>query len=425
MILVEVSLVNHVQVGPESGAGKSLHSVSISDDGSRMNNRKIRENTFRVEFAKLPKKPTSEEVHKMVGLQLGITRSQLVCIQLSHTDECAFVKVTEQAIAQRVVDQFDNKLDYDVKGVKYKLRLRMADGCVDVRLHDLSENTTNEQIRRHMEVYGDVLSVQELLWSDKHHFPGLSSGIRLVRMVLREPIKSYITIDGESTLVTYPRQRQTCRHCGEYLHTGISCVQNKKLLAQKAGLNDRLKKASYAGAVRGNPAEAASTHQGNDTALISAQATNTSTQAPSVQEASGESVGLRTDVEIETDNTNNAAGESADDPSNRSNQAPDIGNIAQASTVPDEHGTDTASEYGSVEGSGPSHQSVPAQQPEPEAGPSSPGRVMQALLSITSNENEAQKGKHKQEDGSTSEDSSAFTVIGKQRGRGRSKKLKQ
>lgn len=91
----------------------------------------------------------------------------------------------------------------------------------------------------------------------------------------------------------------------------------------------------------------------------------------------------------------------------------------------DEHGTDTASEYGSVEGSGPSHQSVPAQQPEPEAGPSSPGRVMQALLSITSNENEAQKGKHKQEDGSTSEDSSAFTVIGKQRGRGRSKKLKQ
>lgn len=171
---------------------------------------------------------------------------------MSHTDDCAFIKVTDQTIAQRIVDQYDNKFDYEVKGVKYKLRIRMADGCVDVRLHDLSENTTDEQIRKHMSCYGEVLSVQELLWSDKHYFPGFPSGIRQVRMVLREPIKSYVTIDGDTTHVTYPKQRQTCRHCGEFMHTGISCVQNKKLLVQKIGLNDRLRGSSYAGAVRGN-----------------------------------------------------------------------------------------------------------------------------------------------------------------------------
>ena len=389
-----------------------------------MNSHKIRENTFRVEFAKLPKKPTSEEVHNMVGLQLGITRSQLVRIQLSHTDECAFVKVTEQAIAQRIVDQYDNNLDYEVKGVKYKLRLRMADGCVDVRLHDLSENTTNEQIKRHMEIYGDVLSVQELLWSDKHHFPGLSSGIRLVRMVLREPIKSYITIDGESTLVTYPKQRQTCRHCGEYLHTGISCVQNKKLLAQKAGLNDRLKKASYAGAVRGNPTESSSVSLRNDTTSVSTPAPHTSTSSESNPGPSVETTGMREDAEMETINANTTTDDKVSDQGDTSHQA-DTNNITQAGVVPEETGTDAASDYGSAEGSSSSNQRVAALQPECEAGPSSASSVMQKLLSIVSSENDNQKGKHKQEDGSTSEDSSAFAMVGKQRGKGRSKKLKQ
>lgn len=147
------------------------------------------------------------------------------------------------------MDANDNKHDYEVKGVKYILRIRMADGGVEVRLYDLSENITDEQISRHMAAYGEVISVQDLFWSEKHVFAGCASGIKQVKMILREPIKSYITIQGETTFVTYPKQRQTCKHCGEYMHTGISCVHNKKLLAQKLGVNDRLKKSSYAGAV--------------------------------------------------------------------------------------------------------------------------------------------------------------------------------
>lgn len=216
-----------------------------------MNTRKIRENTFRVEFSNLPKKPTSEEVHAFVAQQLGVTRTQLVRLQLSHTDECAFVKVVDLTTAQRIVQTHDNQHDYEVRGVKHKIRIRMADGGVDVRLYDLSEHVSDEQISRHMAAYGEVLSVSELLWSDKHHYAGMATGIRQVKMVLREPIKSYVTIDGETTYVQYPKQRPTCKHCGEFMHTGISCVQNKKLLAQKVSVNDRLKRSSYAGAVRG------------------------------------------------------------------------------------------------------------------------------------------------------------------------------
>ncbi|KAL9697274.1 hypothetical protein quinque_000715 [Culex quinquefasciatus] len=159
-----------------------------------MNNRRFRENTFLVDFGNIPKKPSSEEVHTFVGRHLGVTREQLVQIQLHHIDDCVYVKLTNLLLAQKIVSDHDNKHDFVVKGVKYKLRLRMADGGIEVKLHDLSENVTSEQISRHMTAYGEVLSIDWLVFGDKHHIPGLRSGVRQVKMVLRELIKSYVTI---------------------------------------------------------------------------------------------------------------------------------------------------------------------------------------------------------------------------------------
>lgn len=56
-------------------------------------------------------------------------------------------------------------------------------------------------------------------------------------MLLKRNIESYVTIDGQATNVVYFGQRQTCRYCTEFVHNGISCVQNKKLLVQKTYAN--------------------------------------------------------------------------------------------------------------------------------------------------------------------------------------------
>lgn len=132
----------------------------------------------------------------------------------------------------------------------------MEDGCTHVKVHDLSMDVTDEQLTSHMTQYGEVLSIQELVWTDDYEFAGLPTGIRLIKMFLQQPIKSYISICGESTYVTYPGQRATCKHCGEYMHTGIPCVQNKKLLVQKASVNERLTVSSgnsYASVVKQPP----------------------------------------------------------------------------------------------------------------------------------------------------------------------------
>ena len=113
----------------------------------------------------------------------------------------------------------------------------MEDGAVEVKLTDLSEDVTKEQIAEYLNSYGEVLSVTDQVWDSKYRFAGRPTGARIARMTVKRNIESYITIDGQTTSVSYFGQLQTCRHCSEFVHNGISCVQNKKLLVQKTYAN--------------------------------------------------------------------------------------------------------------------------------------------------------------------------------------------
>lgn len=106
-----------------------------------------------------------------------------------------------------------------------------------MRLYDLTEGTSREQISEYLSAYGDIISAEPEIWDDKYAFGGIETGVWIVKMMVTRNIPSYITIDGDSTYVAYYGQRHTCRHCGEYVHNGTSCVQNKKLLMQKLAVD--------------------------------------------------------------------------------------------------------------------------------------------------------------------------------------------
>lgn len=202
-----------------------------------MSAKKRRENTFRIDYANVPKKPLSEEVHQFVGGTLGLKREDVMRIQYSRNLGIAFVKTACLQVAQKIVEENDDKHEITVDGKPYKLRLEMEDGAVEVKLFNLSEDVTNDKIVKFLNAYGEVLSIREELWDEKHLFAGLPSGIRVVRMVVKKNIASYVTIDSEMTNLVYYGQQHTCRYCSEYVHNGVSCVQNKKLLVQKLAAN--------------------------------------------------------------------------------------------------------------------------------------------------------------------------------------------
>lgn len=192
-----------------------------------------RENTFRVDYSQFPRQFSHEEILKFVGKELGLTRENVRLLQPSKRLGCTFVEVNNLELAERIVREHDNKHDFVFDGKTYKLRILMEDGAVEVRLFDLSNDVTNVHIAEFLAEYGDVLHIRDLLWDERSAFGGVKTGVRIARMVVKKNIPSLVTIRGEDTAVGYRGQRQTCIHCQEFVHIGIPCVQNKKLLAQK------------------------------------------------------------------------------------------------------------------------------------------------------------------------------------------------
>lgn len=85
--------------------------------------------------------------------------------------------------------------------------------------------------------HGKIASIREGVWGENFPCKELPDGYRYVSMVVENPIPSYVTIKGETTLVTYRGQSKTCRNCEQKVHHGMTCAQNRKQLKQSA--NDK------------------------------------------------------------------------------------------------------------------------------------------------------------------------------------------
>lgn len=131
---------------------------------------KRRENTFRIDYVNVPKNPASEDVHQFVGVTLGLKRDEVLRIQYSRNLGIAFVKTTSLEVAQKTVEENDNKHELTIDGKPYKLRLMMEDGAVEVRLFNLSEDVTNDKIVKFLNAFGELHSIREDLWDDGHLF---------------------------------------------------------------------------------------------------------------------------------------------------------------------------------------------------------------------------------------------------------------
>lgn len=203
-----------------------------------------RENTFKIDLTNFPKRPSFEDIHKFVHESLELTVDHVVRLQMNHAQNCVHIKCRDLQTAQTVVENHHAKHEIEVNKTKVKVRLAMDDGGTEVKFHDLSENIRNEELVEFLKQYGEVITIQDQVWGENYPLKGIPTGVRVVKIILRRHIKSFVTIQGEQTLVTYRNQVHTCKHCTNPSHPGSTCVENKKLLGQKVDLNNRLKAAA-------------------------------------------------------------------------------------------------------------------------------------------------------------------------------------
>lgn len=176
------------------------------------------------------------------------------CIQPSMTKARVIIELKSQAYVEELVAEHSSKHTVEHNNKQYAIPLVPYDNAVEVKVADLPSYFATEAVAKHLAPYGDVVSTQEEVW--KNFWPGLPTGVRLIRMRIKKPIPSYVPMATHTAFISHRNQIRTCKHCVRPLHIGRTCNEARKELGMD--INSRLTAAQV---VQGNipPPSASST----------------------------------------------------------------------------------------------------------------------------------------------------------------------
>ena len=83
-------------------------------------------------------------------------KGEVLRIQNSRALGVSFVKVVSLEVAQRICQEHDNRHEITCDGKKYPQRITLEDGAVEVRLYDLSEDVSDQNI---VQIGGEQISL--------------------------------------------------------------------------------------------------------------------------------------------------------------------------------------------------------------------------------------------------------------------------
>ena len=113
-----------------------------------------------------------------------------------------------------------------------------------VRISRVPYGTPVAHIQKTLDVYGDSFS-----WK-KESLNGIATGEIAALMEIKQPIPSKIMVNGHSSLVFYPGQKQTCFLCNGPDHRSAQCPQRNPVSRPNSTLTGA---PSYAVALNGRP----------------------------------------------------------------------------------------------------------------------------------------------------------------------------
>lgn len=178
-----------------------------------------------IDISVLPKRPSFGEIKTFLEDELQLDMSVVKTVQPHNVKNIVYISFLSEDVATRIASSHHSKHHMVCEGKRstIPLPIYVESSAIDVRLHDLPEEMDNLVIVNHMRQYGEVIGIRSEVWRD--FFPGLSNGVRVVRMKIEKPIPSYITVDQEITMVSHLNQIRTCKHCDRKSHPKQRCTE--------------------------------------------------------------------------------------------------------------------------------------------------------------------------------------------------------
>lgn len=196
----------------------------------------FRRDSVYLDFGGMPARPKLENVHDFISKKIQLDMTKVNCIQPMMSKARVIIELKSQAYVEELVGEHSLKHTIEISNKEYAVPLVAYDNAIQVRVADLPSYISSETISRHLAHYGEVLSTQEEVW--KNFWPGLPTGVRLVRMRIKKPIPSHIPMTTHTAFITYRNQIRTCRYCVRPLHIGRTCNEARK--EQGYDVNSRL-----------------------------------------------------------------------------------------------------------------------------------------------------------------------------------------
>lgn len=164
----------------------------------------VRKNTLVVDFSVLPIRPEIGKVQDFLEKEINLQYADVRSIQLHHIRNCVLIEMVSTEVVCRYQSDHNLKRTMVCSGKAFRIPVHEDGDAVTVRVLDLSPSVSDKAIIDSMLKFGEVISIREEKW--KHYFPGMSNGVRVLRMNLFRDIPPVITIQNETTMVVYPNQ---------------------------------------------------------------------------------------------------------------------------------------------------------------------------------------------------------------------------
>lgn len=143
-----------------------------------------RKDSLYLDFSGVPVRPKLDKVYEIISKKINLDLAKVNCIQPSMTQARVIIELKTQSYVEELVAQHSLKHSIEHNNKHYAIPLVPYDNTVEVRVADLPSYVSTETIAKHLAPYGEVVSTREEVW--KNFWPGLPTGVRLIRMRIKK-----------------------------------------------------------------------------------------------------------------------------------------------------------------------------------------------------------------------------------------------
>lgn len=179
-----------------------------------------RVNTISLNLVNIKEKLTVYETHLLIKNSLQLEASEVIAIEIYQAK--VFIKVDTEKTLEKIFEQYENKLFYtDKNGEKFEIILTNETRRTTVKVHNLPIEIPDDEVVKSLESYGNVEDCIHEKWKNVPY--PCYNGTRALKMLIKNPIPSYVNIGNKRFWTTHFGQQRTCRRCSSTSHEAKDC----------------------------------------------------------------------------------------------------------------------------------------------------------------------------------------------------------